>query len=160
MFRKFTPLFLVICLLCALAGCSDVAGEIAGNVAEAAKKELENQIKLTFEKYQTEILDMKSAMGALSDSGDTQFFCAVLVQSESDTIPQSAANTLSKLFHDAGISIQTGAQIENTYLQNKTLTYKYEAFDDSKTYYTVWFYTDRLPTLEDLKSMIAVEGIE
>ena len=160
MFRKFTLLFLVICLLCALAGCSDVAGEIAGNVAEAAKKELENQIKLTFEKYQTEILDMKSAMGALNDGGDTQFFCAVLVQSESDAIPQSVANTLSKLFHDAGISIQTGAQIENTYLQNKTLTYKYEAFDDSKTYYTVWFYTDRLPTLEDLKSMIAVEGIE
>ena len=160
MFRKFTLLFLVICLLCALAGCSDVAGEIAGNVAEAAKKELENQIKLTFEKYQTEILDMKSAMGALSDSGDNQFFCAVLVQSESDAIPQSVADTLSKLFHDAGVTIQTGSRIESPYLQNKELTYKYESFDSNKTYYSVWFYTDRLPTLEDLKSMIAVEGIE
>ena len=159
MFRKFTLLFLVICLLCALAGCSDVAGEIAGNVAEAAKKELENQIKLTFEKYQTEILDMKSAMGALSDSGDNQFFCAVLVQSESDAIPQSVADTLSKLFHDAGVTIQTGSRIESPYLQNKELTYKYESFDSNKTYYSVWFYTDRLPTLEDLKSMITVEGV-
>ena len=159
MFRKFTLLFLVICLLCGLAGCSDVAGEIAGNVAEAAKKELENQIKLTFEKYQTEILDMKSAMGALSDSGDTQFFCAVLVQSESDAIPQSVADTLSKLFHDAGVTVQTGSRIESPYLQNKELAYKYESFDSDKTYYSVWFYTDRLPTLEDLKSMITVEGV-
>ena len=159
MFRKFTLLFLVVCLLCSLAGCSDVAGEIAGNVAEAAKKELENQIKITFEKYKIEILDMKTAMGALSDSGDTQFFCAVLVQSDSAAVPQSAADTLSKLFHDAGVAVQSGQEIDNSYLQNKELSYKYESFDSAKTYYTVWFYTDRLPTLEDLKSMITVEGI-
>ena len=159
MFRKFAALVLVLGLLCGLAGCSEVAGEIAGNVAEAAKKELENQIKITFEKYKIEILDMKTAMGALSDSSDTQFFCAVLVQSDSAAIPQSAADTLSKLFHDAGVAVQTSQNIDNSYLQNKVLTYKYESFDDTKTYYTVWFYTDRLPTLEDLKSMITVEGI-
>ena len=160
MFKKFVSFVLVIGLLCSLAACSDVAGEIAGNVAEAAKKELENQIKLTFEKYQTEILDMKSAVGALSDSGNTQFFCAVLVQSDSATIPQSAADTLSKLFHDAGVEVQTGQEISSPYLQNKELAYKYESFDCSKSYYTVWFYTDRLPTLEDLKGMITVVGIE
>ena len=158
MFRKFVALVLVIGLLCALTGCSEVAGEIAGNVAEAAKKELENQIKITFEKYKIEMLDMKTAMGALSDSGNTQFFCAVLVQSDSPAVPQSAADTLSKLFHDAGVEVQTGQEISSPYLQNKELAYKYDSFDDSKDYYTVWFYTDRLPTLEDLKSMITTEG--
>jgi len=154
MFKKFISFVLVLGLLCGLAGCSEVAGEIAGNVAEAAKKELENQIKTTFEKYQTEILDMKSAVGKLNGSeGDLQFFCAVLVSSDSDTIPQSAANTLSKLFHDAGIQVQTGAEIESPYLEHKDLTFKYDSFGDGKTYYAVWFYTDKLPSLEDLKEL-------
>ena len=159
MWKKFAALVLVIGLLCSLAGCS-VVGEIAGNVAEAAKKELENQIRITFEKYQIEILDMKTAMGTLSDGSDSQFFCAVLVQSDSDAVPQTAADTLRKLFHDAGISIQTGAKIENSYLVHKDLSYSYESFEADKTYYTVWFYTDRLPTLEDLKEMITFEGTE
>ena len=106
MFKKFISFVLVLGLLCSLAGCGDVAGEIAGNVAEAAKKELENQVKATFEKYKIEILDLKTAVGKLNgESEDVQFFCAVLVSSDSDAIPQSAADTLSKLFHDrAGTS--------------------------------------------------------
>ena len=154
MFKKFISFVLVLGLLCVLVGCSDVAGEIAGNVAEAAKKELENQVKETFEKYKIEILDLKTAVGKLNgDSSDVQFFCAVLVQSDSDAIPQSAADTLSKLFHDAGIRIQTGAEIENAYLEHKSLSYKYEGFEEDKTYYTVWCYTDRLPSMEDLKEL-------
>ena len=163
MFKKFISFVLVVLLLCALAGCGDVAGEIAGNVAEAAKKELENQIKATFEKYKIEILDLKTAVGKLNgDSEDVQFFCAVLVQSDSDAIPQSAADTLSKLFHDAGTKIQTDAKIESTYLEHKSLDFKQEAFEDGKTYYTVWCYTDKLPSIEDLKELkdtLTTEGI-
>ena len=163
MFKKFISFVLVLGLLCGLAGCSDVAGEIAGNVAEAAKKELENQVKATFEKYKIEILDLKTAVGKLNgESEDVQFFCAVLVSSDSDTIPQSAADTLSKLFHDAGVKIQTGPEIENTYLEHKSLTYKYENFEDGKAYYTVWCYTDRLPSVEDLKQIkdaLSTEGV-
>jgi len=161
MFKKFISFVLVLGLLCSLAGCSDVAGEIAGNVAEAAKKELENQVKATFEKYKIEILDLKTAVGRLNgDSDDVQFFCAVLVQSDSDAIPQSAANTLSKLFHDAGIQLQSGAKIENSYLQHKDLSFKQEG--DGKTHYAVWFYTDRLPSLDDLKDLkaaLSTEGV-
>ena len=154
MFKKFISFLLVIGLLCGLAGCSEVAGEIAGNVAEVAKKELENQVKATFEKYKIEILDLKTAVGKLNgESEDIQFFCAVLVQSDSDTIPLSAADTLSKLFHDAGARIQTGTAIESDYLEHKSLVYKYETFEESKTYYTVWCYTDKLPSLEDLKEL-------
>ena len=161
MFKKFISFILVFGLLCGLAGCSEVAGEIAGNVAEAAKKELENQVKATFEKYKIEILDLKTAVGKLNGSGeDIQFFCAVLVQSDSDAIPQSAADTLSKLFHDAGIRIQSGTDIENTYLEHKSLSYKYDGFEEGKTYYTVWCYTDKLPSLEDLKEIKAALSTE
>lgn len=159
--KKFAAFVLVLTLLVSFAGCSEVAGDIAGNVADAAKKELENQIKTTFEKYQTEILDMKSAVGKLNgESGDIQFFCAVLVQSDSDAIPQSAADTLSKLFHDAGVVLQTGSKIENSYLQHKELSFKLEG--DGKTHYAVWFYTDKLPSLEDLKnlkSVLSTDGV-
>lgn len=148
-------------VLLSLAGCGEVAGEIAGNVAEAAKKELENQVKATFEKYKMEILDMKTAVGKLSGSGDDlQFFCAVLVSSDSDKIPQSIADSLSKVFHDAGITVQSGSEIENDYLEHKELAYKFTSFDDGKTYYTVWCYTDRLPSLEDLKDLAATAAPE
>ncbi len=149
--KKFMALVLALLMILSLSGCGEVAGDIAGNVAEAAKKELENQIRQTFETYKIEILDMKTAVGKLSgESGDMQFFCAVLVQSESPAIPQSAADTLSKLFHDAGVDIQTGAKVESPYLQNKDLSFKHEG--DGATHYSVWFYTDKLPSLEDLKA--------
>lgn len=160
---RISALLLIMALLVTLAGCGEVVGEIAGNVADAAKQELEKQIKQTFETYQTEILDMKSAVGKLGgDNGDIQFFCAVLVQSDSDAIPQAAADTLRKLFHDAGITVQTGPAIENAYLKHKSLSFKYDSFDDSLTYYSVWFYTDKLPSLEDLKdlkSSVSTEAI-
>ena len=159
--KKLMALILALLIVFGMAGCGEVAGDIAGNVAEAAKKELETQIRQTFETYKIEILDMKSAVGKLNgESGDIQFFCAVLVQSDSPAIPQSAADTLSKLFHDAGIRIQTGAKIESTYLEHKDLSFKYDG--DGKTHYAVWFYTDRLPSLEDLKGLkdtFSTEGV-
>ena len=159
MFKKICALVLALGLLLALAGCGEVAGEIAGNVADAAMRELENQVKLTFEKYKVEVIEFKTAAGKISNaSGDTQFFCAALITSDSDAIPMSIAENLTKLFHDAGITVQTSGAIENSYLENKSLSYKFEGFGDGKTYYTVWCYTDRLPTLEDLKEMITVEG--
>ena len=102
-------------------------------------------------------------MGKLNgNSSDIQFFCAALVQSDSDAIPQSAADTLGKLFHDAGINVQTAAAIENPYLQNKELSFKFDGFGDGKTYYCVWCYTDKLPSLEDLKNLkdtLSTEGV-
>ena len=157
--KKFFAMMLALIMVLSLTACSEVASDIAGNVAEAAKKELENQIKQTFETYKIEILDMKSAVGKLNGDGeDLQFFCGVLVQSDSDAVPQSVADTLGKLFHDAGIQIQTGTDIENSYLEHKDLAYKDGIMVDGKTYYTVWCYTDRLPTLEDLKNLVPSES--
>ena len=163
MFKKFAVILCALSLLLSLAACGEVAGDIAGNVAEAAKAELEKQVKATFEKYKIDILDMKTTVGKLNGAaGDVQFFCAVLVQSDSDAIPQSAADALGKLFHDAGITVQTGTEIRNSYLEHKSLTYKDGIINDSQTYYTVWCYTDRLPSLEDLKdlkSAVTAEGV-
>ena len=160
--KKYLCLFLALVLaLSTLAGCGGVAGEIAGNVAEAARKELEIQIKLTFEKYKVDIIEMKTAAGKLNgDTGDNQFFCAVLVESDSEAVPQSVADTLSKLFHDAGIVPQSGSKVESQYLEHKELTYRFDAFSDTDTYYTVYFYTDRIPTLEDLQKLIATIATE
>ena len=161
MMKKFLALLLALLTVFGMAGCGEVAGDIAGNVAEAAKKELENQIKQTFETYKMEILDMKSAVGKLNGDGDEiQFFCAVLVQSDSPAIPQSAADALSKLFHDAGIQLQSGAKVESSYLQHKDLTFKQEG--NGTSHYAVWFYTNKLPSLEDLKdlkSLLTTEGV-
>lgn len=160
MIKKFAALVLALIMICSLAGCNDVAGEIAGNVADAAMKELENQVKTTFEKYKVDVIELKPTVGKLNGtSGDIQFFCAALIESDSDAVPQSVADALGKLFHDAGITVQTGAAIESPYLEHKELTFKYDSFSDGKTYYTVWCYTDRLPELSDLKEVISTEGV-
>ena len=158
---KFFPLLLALVLaFSCLTGCSTVS-DIAGNVADAAMKELETQIKDVLEEYKVQMVEFKTTAGKLNGTGnEIQFFCAVLVQSESPAIPQSAADTLAKLFHDAGIQVQSGAKIDNDYLQNKELSFKLEG--DGATHYTVWFYTDKLPTLEDLKGLkdaLSTEGV-
>ncbi len=123
-------------------------GEIAGSVAEAAKQELEKQVKATFQKYKVDIIELKTTAGKLNgQSGDIQVFCAALVQSDSEALPQSVADTLGKLFHDAGIMVQTGSKIESAYLEHKELRFQFDGFQDGKTYYTVYCYTDKLPSL-------------
>ena len=159
MFKKFAAALCLLGLLLGLAGCGEVAGDIAGNVVEAAKKELENQVRTTFEKYKVEVIELKTSVGKLNgSSGENQFFCAALVESDSDAIPQSVADNLAKIFHNAGITVQVGSQVEHSYLEHKTITYKYSDFAESKTYYTVWCYTDRLPSLEDLKNLVPSES--
>lgn len=160
--KKIFALILAFLIVCNLAGCSEVAGDIAGNVAEAAKKELENQIRITFEKYKVDIIEMKTAVGKLNgESGNNQFFCAVLIQSDSDAIPQSVADTLGKVFSDAGVTGQGGdSSVKSDYLEHKSITYKFGSFYDGNQYYTVWCYMDRLPSLEDLKNLMPSETVE
>lgn len=155
MFKRIISLFLVLILaLGCFAGCGQVAGDIAGNVAEAAKKELEAQVKATFEKYKADVVELKPLIGKLSgDEGKTQFFCAALVRSDDPAIPQSAADTLGKIFQESGIAIQTGPKVESEYLEHKDLSFKFENFDDGETYYLVWCYTDKIPSVEDLKDL-------
>lgn len=153
--RILSLLLALVLVLCGLTGCGEAVGEIAGNVAEVAKAELETQVKAAFEKYKVDIIELKTSVGKLNgSSGDNQFFCAALVQSDSEAVPQDVADSLSKLFHDAGLAVQTGSEIENEYLEHKELSFKFTGFDDGKTYYVVWCYTDKLPSLSDLENLV------
>lgn len=154
---KLSALALVLVLLFTLAGCSEAVGEIAGNVADAAVKELEVQVKKTLEEYKVEVIELKSAVGKLNNDSDSdlQFYCGVLVRSNSDVFPQSGATALGKIFDEAGVQLQTKSEIDNNRLVNKKISFKHSDFD-SGNYYLIWVYTasfkdnlvDKLSSLE------------
>lgn len=164
---RFAMLVLIAALLLSLCGCDGVVGEIAGNVADAALKELEQQIRSTLQEYKVEIVEIKSAVGRLNDESDSslQFFCGVLVRSNSDALPNSGANALGNLFEQSGIQSQTGSKIESELLQNKSVSFKHTNFS-AGNYYLIWVYSAsltqklselELPTLPE--GWLPVEGI-
>lgn len=151
MIRKVVSLILVAVLLCgAFAGCGLVE-EIADSVVAAAKQELENQIKAKLEEQKVDAVEMKTAFGKLNDEGgEYQFFGAVLVKTDSQMLPQAAADALAKLFTDAGLVAQTGSKVENAHLVHKDITYDHSDFSDG-TYYTIYVYTSlSMEALKDL----------
>lgn len=150
---RFTVPVVILALLIALAGCSDVVGEIAGNVADAAVKELETQIKTALETYSVEVVEVKSAIGKLNNDApsDLQFYCGVLVRSNSDKFPVSGAEALDKVFEKAGCQSQHTSEIESEYLTNKTISFKHTDFSGGD-YYLIWIYsgsfTEKLSEIE------------
>ncbi len=121
--------------LCALSGC----GEIAGNVADAAMEELENQVKSTLEENKLEVVEIKTAYGCLTGDGEHQFFLAALVRSQGEAVPQAAADALAKVFTDAGLAKQTESRIESQYLVEKTLEFDHSDFSGGD-YYLIFAY--------------------
>ena len=142
---KYKISVLVLAVLLMLSGCGEVVGEIAGNVADAAAKELEVQIKETVEEYKVEVIEIKSAVGKLDNEVDSsqQFYCGVLVRSNSDAIPKSIAVTLGGIFEEAGCHRWVKSEIDNDHLVNKKLTFKHTDFS-SGDYYLIWGYTASL----------------
>ena len=146
--KRMTSLFLILALvLTVFAGCGGKVGEIAGNVADAAKAELENQVKELLEEYKVDVLEIKTTAGELNGSGKLQFFCGVLVQANSESVLQGCVDALGKVFEDAGIQSQTGSKIESGYLTKKDLSFKFSEFEEGKDYYLIYAYTSRLPSL-------------
>ena len=142
---KMTVLVLVLSILLTFSGCDGVVGEIAGNVADVAVKELEAQIKATIEEYKVDVIEIKSTVGKLDNdfSSSQQFFCGVLVRSNSDALPMSVATTLGKIFEEAGCHPWHKSEIDNDHLENKTLTFKHTDFETGD-YYLIWGYTSSL----------------
>ena len=146
MIRKIYILILVLVMaLCLFTGCSETVGEIAGNVADAAMEELEKQVKATLEKNKVDVIEIKSTVGKLDNdfSSSQQFFCGVLVRSNSDALPMSVATTLGKIFEEAGCHPWHKSEIDNDHLENKTLTFKHTDFEIGD-YYLIWRYTSSL----------------
>ena len=124
MIRKCISLLLItFLLLTLLGGCGEAVSNIAGNVADAALKELEEQVKSTLQTHKVDVIELKTVVGKLNDSDSTaQIFCAALVRSDSSALPQTCADSLNKIFKDAGLVAQTGSKVESDYLVHKSIT--------------------------------------
>ena len=140
--RIFALILSAILVLGCFSGCAMV-GDIAGNVADAAAKELENQLKATLEKHKVEVIEVKTAFGKLNGDDDKalQFFAAVLIQSDSETAAATVTQALSGMFEEASFQLQTGSAIENKHLVHKTLSYDRTDFS-AGNYYTVYVYSN------------------
>ena len=137
--RKIICLILAVVLLLGVAGCGAV-GEIAGSVAEAAIKELENQLKSELEKNKVEIVEMKTAFGKLNDEGgQMQFFIAALVRTDNTDSLGKARDAIGSRFEISGWENQESSQLENEYLVHKTITFKHSDFS-SGNYYVIYGY--------------------
>ena len=142
---RIAALVLALVLTFTLCGCNDVVGDIAGNVADAAVKELEKQVKEKLEEYKVDVIEIKSAVGKLDNDVDSsqQFYCGVLVRSNSDVIPQSIAATLGSIFEEAGCHPWLKSEIDNDHLVNKKISFKHTDFSTGD-YYLIWGYTSSL----------------
>ena len=142
---KYKICVLALVLMLFFCSCSGVMGEIAGNVADAAAKELEVQIKNTLEEYKVDVIEVKSAIGVLNNDTDSnqQFFCGVLVRSNSDALPRSAAEAFGKVFEDAGCHSQSKGEIDSDYLVNKKISFNHTDYSTGN-YYLIWGYTSSL----------------
>ena len=152
MIRKIYILILVLVMALSLfTGCSETVGEIAGNVADAAIKELEKQVKSALEKNKVDVIEMKTVFGKLNDEGsESQFFCAALIQSDATDIPEAAADTIDKLVTEAGLVSQSGSKVKSDLLIHKDITFKHSDFSEGN-YYVIYAYHEDLsanmPTL-------------
>ena len=150
--HKAISLLLALIMVLSLSGCGGTVGEIASNVADAAMKELEVQVKQTLEQNKLKVVEMKTVVGQLNDDSKYQFFTAVLVQSDSTAIPQSTADTLAKVFTEAGLISQSECKVESPYLVYKDIVFKHSDFSEGNYYVIYAYFQDLTATLPDINS--------
>lgn len=157
MIRKIIAFVLTLaCVACCFAGCGEAMGDIAGNVLSAAKEELESQIKAKIEEYKVEVVETKTAVGQLNDEGEYQFYCAILVKTNSESSAEDCANGLDKLFGTTGYMKQTGSSVESEHLVKKFITYDHTDFSGDN-YYTVYVYVADVTKVIDLSKLTSTE---
>ena len=142
--RKFLSLFLILALCASLlAGCGETTNKIASSVAQAAREELEVQVKAALEEHKLEVIEIKTAFGKLNDTAENQYFIAALVRTEKTDLIEASLAGLNMVFTDTGCIPETDSKIDSDYLVHKTLNYSRTDFSDG-TYYTVYAYYDDL----------------
>ena len=153
--RRFFAFFLAVFMTLSLCGCGGTAGQIADSVIDAAMTELKNQVKSLLEQNKLEVVEIKTAFGKLNDEGGKyQFFIGALVKSNSIAVPQSTADTMAKIFSDAGLTSQGGSSLENSHLVHKNISFKHSDFSEGN-YYVIWGYAADLSVeLPDLSALI------
>lgn len=153
--RRMFSLFLAVLMTLSLCACGGTAGQIADSVMDAAMAELKNQVKQLLEQNKLEVVEIKTAFGKLNDDGSKyQFFIAALVRSNSANVPQSTADTMNKIFSEAGLTPQSESKLHNPHLVHKEITFKQTDFS-AGNYYVIWGYArDLTVDLPDLSSLI------
>lgn len=153
--RRIFCLFLAVLMTLSLVACGGTAGEIADSVMDAAMNELKAQVKQLLEKNKLEVMEIKTAFGKLNDNGGKyQFFIAALVKSNSTNVPQSTAETMNKIFSEAGLTPQSESALQNDHLVHKAITFKHTDFSEGN-YYVIWGYAaDLTIELPDLSQLI------
>ena len=157
--RKMISLLLAVIMTLSLCACGGTAGQIADSVMEAAMTELKNQVRQLLEQNKLEVVEIKTAFGKLNDEGGKyQFFIAALVKSQSTGVPQSTADTLDRIFSQAGLNPQSESALRNEHLVHKEITFKQTDFS-SGDYYVLWGYAAdlsvELPDLSQLLETVA-----
>lgn len=136
---RITAILLLIVMLFTLCSCA-AAGDIAGEVAAAAQKELVNQVTQLLEEYKVTVVETKTAFGKLNDEGSKlQFFCAFLIQSNSQDTLETCKKAVGAVTEHSGVQAQAESAITSTYLVHKTLAYNHTDFSQGN-YYTLYLY--------------------
>ena len=140
--KKFISLLLAAVLCVSVfAGCGETTGKIASSVAEAARKELEVQVKAALEEHKLEVIEIKTAFGKLNDTADNQYFIAALVRTEKTDLIEASLKGLNMVFTETGCIPETDSMIDSDLLVHKELSFQRSDFTDG-TYYTVYAYYD------------------
>lgn len=152
--KRIICLMLVLVLATSLfTGCGEAVSEVADNVLAAAKEELVNQIQLKVEEYKVTVKETKTAVGKLNDDGGKyQFYCAILVQTNTESSAKDCANALGKVFGESGHVAQTGSAVESEHLVHKTITYNHSDYSEGN-YYTVYVYVADITKVVDLNAI-------
>lgn len=152
--RSLFALLLIAVIVFSIRGCGKL-GQIFGKVTNAAVKELKNQVQELLEDKQLDVVEIKTAYGKLNEEGSKyQFFIAALVRADSESVLQSTANTIGKLFSEAGFNTQSESRLDNGYLLHKDITFAQADFSEGN-YYVIWAYAADLSIdLPDLGKLL------
>ena len=152
--KRILSLMLVIVLALGIfAGCGEAVSEVADNVLSAAQEELVSQIRQKAEEYKVTVKETKAAVGTLNDDGGKyQFYCAILVQTNTESSAEDCANALGKVFGQGGYAAQSDSAVESEHLVHKTLTYDCADYSEGN-YYTVYVYVPDITKVVDLTAI-------
>lgn len=150
--RTFFTLFLIAAMLLTLSGCNDTVNQIADSVVDAAVEELKVQVTKVLEENKLEVVELKTVFGKLNDEGsEYQLFIAALVKSDATAIPQATADTLGKIFTDAGLLTQTGSTVRSDYLKHKDITFNHSDFESGNYYVIFGYMADLTASMPSIK---------
>lgn len=154
MIRKLIALILVAaCVAGVAAGCGEIASDITANVLEAAKAELENQVKAKIEEYKVTVVETKTAVGNINDAdAEHQFFFALLIQTDSEDSAAACADAVGKLFGTSGYMAQSDKAVNSEYLTKQFLTYNTTDYKEGN-YYTVYVYVEDITKVVDIQAL-------